>query len=160
MAAMMQLDLPIIGLGTTVGGARDLMQRGQRWALAVRLGGGRFGLLDYRDITEAAPESRLRPDDIAPLFDASRLTLRGGEVEDMLLFHAHAFAALAPQGDVLPVITISERLGGAYLGGSPGQRCTHPGKPPGVSNRQWYHYYPPLTPGPAGTCAIDGSPLV
>lgn len=58
------------------------------------------------------------------------------------------------------VFSISEFFGSPYTGGSPGRRCTRPGRPETTPPTQWFHY-PPENHDPEDLdhCAVCEFPL-
>jgi hypothetical protein len=59
------------------------------------------------------------------------------------------------------LFSISETFGRPYTASNNGVRCQRPNRPTNVLERDWYHYYPPLTPytPPPKTCNVCGSPI-
>lgn len=161
---MVFFQLPLIDADTTIGDTVTLLREFGVWALIIEVKPDNFCLVDFRDLVTA-------PDQSQPLSAADSLPILAlKDLPDALSmnraqFHAamserrHEYAVREGGEDTADVFAVSEELATVFMGDAPGKRCTRPNKPAAMSSRQWYHYYPPMTPSASGTCSEDGSTL-
>jgi hypothetical protein len=158
-------QLPIIPSDTSIGEAVAMLRDFGVWALIIRADDG-FRLIDYRDLVAAPePSQPLSAADFVPALDLNDLpdppgSMNRARFREVMTEHGREFAVRESAEHTADVLAVSPELPTIYLSPAPGKRCTRPNRPDGTPNRAWYHYYPPLAPGAAGTCAEDGSPLI
>ena len=161
---MVFFDLPLVDPRTRITDAAAFLNEVGVWALIIQIQPDNFRLIDFRDLVAATdPSLPLSAADHEPVLafkdipdlgsmNAERFRAAMGERQ-------HQFVVRDGSDDTADVVAISKHLADIYLGDTPGKRCTRPNKPAGMPSRQWYHYYPPMTPSPAETCSEDGSVL-
>jgi hypothetical protein len=114
-------------------------------ALVIARSDGEARLVSFDHITEALAHGAgtlneingiaLMPLGNVPDFEAEARCQAAGVV----------FALFFVSGQEATVFSVSEQRAGPMEAASNTVRCDRPNKPPGTSNNNWYHYYPPQT---------------
>lgn len=119
---------------------------------------GELRLVHAYSMLQAATDSQKLLDSV--IFEPVE-TVLDSQLQTFLNNATMKFGFRGMQGPGLArLVSVSEKDGHRYTTGSPGRRCTRPGKPSHISDRNWYHY-PPGNEHPTkpGFCRYDPSKL-
>lgn len=158
---MQKFELPLIGADIDAEQALKIAIDAKRSGVVRKTDEGTLQLVHYKQLSGAVRLNR-SIDDLAytPL-----LNIEGDrELPDQVVAIRSAglrFGYRGSSGHSAKLVSIRETFAKSFLAVSQGSRCTRPNKQAGVSDHDWYHYYPPQRRAAQNPsiCKICGSPI-
>jgi hypothetical protein len=143
---MQTFQLPVLAPDMTLNRAFGALYEGQLSAGVVVRPRGEFRLVTYDHMTEAMAHGAKR---LNVVRGYTRPKLGAGvsaaRANDMMRSHGGAGVGLVRVFTRnANLFATSENFGQRFTSPSNVRRCDRPNKPRGVSNIDWYHYYPPF----------------
>ena len=148
--------IPVVAATSSINQAFKATVDAGSSGLLVKTNSGELRLVHYRNLVNAASKGRklVSTADYVPVLKVGGARRSGTQHKTTLDAAGLTFGYVGSAGGEANMFSVSEAQAGPYLQASSGTRCTRPGKPATMANRDWYHYYPPLARKGAKACRL------